>query len=171
LSNQYTNRLEIVKEALRHTELKLQSSVENATVSDNRFFQFSAAMLVIGTGFLTSENFVPYPDLRVIYSFLFYSLATLAFWIVKPSVFLSLGGSYVDAWKGHLDFHDPSKDDCLIEVLLSQAEENDRRFAENETKLRKKANVFKWLMRIFMFLIISIAYVQFECWQWQCTAK
>lgn len=150
----YLNRLEIAKETLRHTELKLSSCENNAKISDSRFFQLSAGLIVIVAAILTSNSQYDSNALERISASVLLVVSFYSFWSVRPATFFTVGGSY-DAWEGHISKGGFEEDDDIINVIISQAEENDRRIYNNQKKLKENARKFNFLMVVSTITLAS----------------
>lgn len=142
-----TDKLFIVQEALRHTELRLKSLEAFADNADRR-----AAILIAGSiafsGFLwTSTEQLDGDAYMFIASALSLLAAGFAVLSLIPKKF-HVCGHYWRDWKGHLEDNDK-----LIDVLISQAAENDERIIFNEVRLSSSARKAK----ISMFLLGSAA--------------
>lgn len=165
MKNEYTNRLEIVKEALRHTEMKLSQQEEYSKLTDTRFFQLGAAIIVLASAILASETFVPFLLAKIVIASTLFVLALVTFWKIRPQQFYPIGGSYKN-WEGHL-----TDGEDLIDVLISQAKENDGRFEKNEKILEKRNKIFTFLMICLALILAYLVYFQLECWQNTCVSN
>lgn len=145
-----SNNLHIVMEALRQTELMLEDLQATAAAGEQRAFQFATGCLLIATLAATladqaTSSLAVYSGAAGLVGASFWSL-----WSVRPSHFYIRGHSWND-WKGHIDTND-----LLIDVLISQAEENDLRIASNLRALTERARQFNRAMLVAagsMFLI------------------
>jgi hypothetical protein len=136
------NELEIVKEALRHSEEKLNATASVASSAETRVMQFSAFNAAIATVIGVNFRNFPVPEIALISCAVLLVVTFLAVSIVLPRLFHSCG-HYWEDWKGHVD-----DGDALIDVLISQAEENDERIRFNEDVLERSAKKFRmcyWL--------------------------
>ena len=144
-------RLEILKEALRHTEMRIDASVTLATSADQRAIQFSGMCIAISTLLITlgkqeTQIITQIGGLCQIIS------AAIAAYSCRPQSFHVAGHKYED-WKGHLEDKDQ-----LADVIESQCEENDERIKFNENRLGNAGVLMRFALLIsFGSLALIIA--------------
>lgn len=142
-----TIHLEVTKEALRQTELRLEDLEKNATSAERRLGVFVSVCAVLASITFLYSTRLPYFEVALLSGILLIFVATLAVWIALPRKFHSRGHFWRD-WKGHLEDKDK-----LHVVLASQAEENDARIDTNEAELDRLAVKFRLCFNLFFWSV------------------
>ncbi len=143
------NKTKVILEALRHTELHLEDLQGNAASSEQRAFQFAATCILLATLIGAFASTVSFKLALIVSSSGLVVAAFWAFWSVLPRRFHIRGHRWED-WKGHVDDNDE-----FIDVIVSQAEENDARIKENFQKLEDSAFHFRISLWI-AFLAVAV---------------
>jgi hypothetical protein len=131
-----TRKLQIVKEGLRHTELRLEDLEKNATSAEKRLGWFATSSAAIaGFTFLYAAK-MPHPMIAAISGLGIATASVLAVGVALPRRF-HVRGHYWREWEGHIEDRD-----SLFAVLESQAAENDQRIDNNENELDRMARNF-----------------------------
>lgn len=143
-----TDRIEIIREALRQTEMRLEDLQTNAAAAETRAYQFCAATVLLATFATTVAERTSNPFTTNLAAIVLAFSGFLAFHSVLPRRF-HVRGHYWKEWKGHLDDRD-----TLEVALTSQAEENDDRIRFNEKNLEKCGSEF---FLSFLVAALSVA--------------
>ncbi len=153
---QSDNRTKVVSEALRHTEMRLQDLEAFASNADRRATAFAATSAAVAAILIANAS-------RATWPIAFYAVASalifsgiLATWSQMPRKFEVRGHFWRD-WAGHVE-----TDDSLVDVLISQAKENDVRIDLNEKALVKSARIIKWAFYLFVSSLCSA--IVLEIW-------
>lgn len=147
-------RIDVVKEALRHTELRLQDLEALASNADRRAAAFTATSAAIAAILVT--NGPKALDMPTVYiaAVLCLIAGAISFWSMMPKQY-HVRGHYFRDRKGHID-----EGDTLEVALLSQAEENDERIDFNETVLLSSANSIRSAFILLITTLTAVLAVQ-----------
>jgi hypothetical protein len=143
-------QMDIAKEALRQTELRLEDISGLASSADQRAMALSATLAAITVLLATFAKELPSP--------LFVYLSSLGLLI---AIFLSIRsclprdfhvrGHFWSDWYGHIE-----DNDTLYSAIASQAQENDNRLRENDETLRQSART---LRKAFVIAVYSLCFL------------
>jgi hypothetical protein len=145
-----SDKLEIVKFALQHTEDRLEASMKNAEAIENKIHRFAA--FTIGFMVFVASNANSFPDPTIVWFYVVMCVAVSLFCMsaMMPRKF-HVKGHFWHSWKGHLE-----DEDALIDVLISQAQENDVRIEENERSNDAIAKIYR---RGFRLVVASTLFL------------
>ncbi|WP_170606140.1 hypothetical protein [Ruegeria arenilitoris] len=150
---EHNNKLNIAIEALRQTELQLEDINNLASNADQRAMALAGTLAAMATILATLASRTPSPFLSYVSCGGFIVASFVAASTCMPRRF-HIRGHRWEGWKGHVDDNDD-----FLEVVISQAEENDIRISENFTKLNKAAKVtwhsFTFAFWVFCFFLFS----------------
>lgn len=125
------NQYKIVSHALRHTEDQIDGSLMHLSASETRMAQISMFCASLAALLAASSKLVPSIPVALITACVFVISAFLGMWSIRPRN-VDVKGHVFSEWKPHL-----ADNDCIIEVLASQAEENDCRIRRLERELER----------------------------------
>ena len=155
----HNNKLNIASEALRQTELHLEDFNSLASNADQRAMALAGTLAAIATILATLAPSTPSPFLSYLSCVGFVLASFMAASSCMPRDFHVRGHRWAD-WEGHL-----TDDDNFVDVIASQAKENDDRIKDNFDVLKsagdaiKRAFIFAfWVFCFFLFSQIG-AYV------------
>ncbi len=137
----------ILKEALRHTEMRLEDLEKNATSAERRLGWFTTAAAALASVTFLYAHDMPTPAIAVISGLGLTTSAVLAIWIALPRNFHVRGHFWRD-WKGHID-----DGDILAYALEAQANENDARLINNESELARMAKNFRHCFNLLFWSV------------------
>lgn len=161
------NKMLILKEALRQTELKFVATDEIAKLHDLRFFQLGAVFFVI-IGFLLQIQRQPqFPNLVLIYSIGLSCLGFYAFMQNAPRQFKSLGhywqgnpeANEEDWWKKTYEDNVPYE-----QALIEQAAANTNRIYQNQRVNAERGRKFKDILWIWIGWSGYCIYLEVMCY-------
>ncbi len=155
--NPESERLQVVKEALRHTELHIKGLEDLASNADRRSTSFFAGGLTFAGLLIASAQFFPSTVTSITAAIICIVAAIVSVFSILPKRFHILGHRWND-WKDHV-----VEGDSLIDVLISQAEENDQRIIHNFNVLDRSARRFLWTVRLLIFAFIIMILGQVSC--------
>lgn len=133
--------LQIAKEALRQTELRLEDTQKNAGVAETRASHLATVNLVLATLLVTLSKELSFELPAFISAIVLVISAFIAVGSVMPRKFHSRGHFWRE-WSPHIDDRD-----TLFQAISSQAAENDTRIADNERSLETSASLFRVALR------------------------
>lgn len=128
----------ISKEALRQTEIHLEDFNSLATSADQRAMAFGTILTAMATLIAAFAKSLPAPLLSYVSAAALICCALVAISSSLPRSF-HVRGHYWSEWKGHIEDKDK-----YIDVIQSQAEENDARIRCNYKLLEKSAKRYRW---------------------------
>lgn len=143
------NQNKIAIEALRHTELRLESLNGLAVLAETKAMQFATIITAFTTILAINANNFPNAEMTYISAVLLIIVALISIRTALPKNF-HITGHYWREWKPHV-----TDNDDFVSVLISQAEENDTRIDYNEKKLSEIAENFK---KSFICLILVLSF-------------
>ncbi|MCC5955071.1 MAG: hypothetical protein JJU07_03135 [Natronohydrobacter sp.] len=144
-------RLAIIREALRHTELHIFGLAEIADNADKRAATLSLAAIAYATLLIAFSEFSnAAKPVIVLAALLSLVSAVFSLFATVPKKFHIAGHRWRD-WQGHID-----DGDDIETVLISQAKENDDRIDFNFAVVDEAAKKFKRALWVFS---LSIAIV------------
>lgn len=148
-SKNHDNALLVVSEALRHTEMRLEDLEKFATSAERRIAGFATVSIALAaTTFLYLERMPSF--LCGLLSGIVIVFAVInSVSAIQPALFHTRGHFWRD-WKGHLQ-----DSDLFLDVLISQASENDARIEANEIHLDRMAKKTKLS---FFMLVYSVLF-------------
>ena len=137
IKDQKATELEIVKQALRHTEMRLEDLEKYASSAEHRLNWFTTLVVALG-----SALFIYTPTLPAGWASVLTGISLVGIGFVASSRGLSRDfhcrGHFWRDWEGHVEDHD-----TLYVTLVSQCEENDERIIVNEEELKRSASSFR----------------------------
>lgn len=146
-------KLKMLQEAVRHSEVHLESLNNIATSADTRAGAFTGLAGVMGALFLTTASSVTYSELNFMggIAVLIGAIGTAA--SCMPRGFHAPGDRFED-WKVQID-----DGDTFHDILVAQGEANDKKIEYNECKLKWSADRFKagvWIVLVSSLLVTMI---------------
>ncbi|MCO6381329.1 hypothetical protein [Oceanicola sp. 502str15] len=151
---QRRNKERIAIEALRQTETYLEELNDIAASADARAMAFTGFAGVMATLFLTLAPDAPSPVFAYIgaISVILGGIKTAS--SGSPRGFYSAGAFYAD-WEEHI-----ADDDAFLEVIISQAKENDERIEHNNGLLEERASSFQSGVTLVIFATLVTMLIQ-----------
>lgn len=155
--NSDSNREMLVREALRQTELHLEDLLQTASAAEQRVYQLAATCVMIATVATALANEAPNAIPIYVSAAGLVVSALWAIWGTGPRLFHIRGHRWKD-WKGHVE-----DKDTVLQVLISQAEENDKRIEENLSNLKGLGRHTKGAMVLTLVcLLLMVLYPLLE---------
>jgi hypothetical protein len=142
------NQNSIALEALRHTEMRLESLNGLAVLAETKAMQFATIVTAFTTILAINAKNFPNPAMTYFSAALLIGVALLSMKTAFPKNF-HITGHYWREWESHF-----ADNDEFVSVVISQAKENDLRIDYNEQKLEEIADNFKFAFRMLIFAII-----------------
>ena len=150
MANADENQLVVVREALSHTEMRIANLNSVASGAESRSLHFATLTTAFGTILAINAKNLPGPFFAYLTALLFLLLSCLAVSLTLPRRF-HVAGHFWEDWKGHV-----VEGDQLVDVLISQAEENDDRIRFNDLELNRSARKFTFC---FICLIVIVSFL------------
>jgi hypothetical protein len=145
---------EIILQAIRQTEIRLEDLQSLATAAENRAFQFASATILLATLFTPFVDKLSNPLAAAVGIMLLIIAGGLSFFLTMPRKF-HVRGHYWSEWEPHV-----TEKDSIESVLISQAAENDDRIRFNEKVLVVSAGAFRLSFLIALFGVTFCAFGQ-----------
>ncbi|MBL4750635.1 MAG: hypothetical protein JKX71_08685 [Amylibacter sp.] len=130
------DKLKILEEAIRHTEIRLEDFLKLGLAADQRAMTFASLSMAIAAILASSAGGTTSPFIIYAGSISIVLGSALSMWSAKPKTFEVRGHRYED-WEDHI-----TNSDTYEDVLKSQAKENDDRLKDNLQSLKESGQIF-----------------------------